>query len=89
MDQVLTYISTCNITELNELIYAGAKLVCEKVKKKRENTGEWSENGTFQNNKENSINKMTRKHTNNRMQKKPNDLGLKHGNQRTAKSPNG
>ena len=31
MNQVLTYISTNNITELNELIYAGAKLVCEKI----------------------------------------------------------
>ena len=29
--QVLTYISTNNITELNELIYAGAKFVCEKI----------------------------------------------------------
>ena len=31
INQVLTYISTNNITELNELIYAGAKLVCEKI----------------------------------------------------------
>ena len=31
MNQVLTYISTNNITKLNELIYAGAKLVCEKI----------------------------------------------------------
>ena len=31
MNQALTYISTNNITELNELIYAGAKLVCEKI----------------------------------------------------------
>ena len=31
IDQVLPYISTKNITELNELIYAGAKLVCEKI----------------------------------------------------------
>ena len=34
--------------------------------------------------KENSINnwkKMTMKHTNNRVQKKPNDSGLKYGNQ--------
>ena len=30
-NQVLTYISTNNITELNELIYAGVKLVCEKI----------------------------------------------------------
>ena len=27
--QVLTFISTNNITDLSELIYAGAKLVCE------------------------------------------------------------
>ena len=31
MNQVLTDISTNNITELNELIYAGAKLVCKKT----------------------------------------------------------
>ena len=31
MNQVLTCISTNNITELNELIYAGAKLVCVKI----------------------------------------------------------
>ena len=31
VNQVLTYISTNNITELNELIYSGAKLVCEKI----------------------------------------------------------
>ena len=31
VNQVLTYISTNNITELNELIQAGAKLFCEKV----------------------------------------------------------
>ena len=30
-NQVLTYISTNNITKLNELIYAGTKLVCEKI----------------------------------------------------------
>ena len=31
INQVLPYISTNNITELNELIYAGANLVCEKI----------------------------------------------------------
>ena len=31
INQVLPYISTNNITELNELIYARAKLVCEKI----------------------------------------------------------
>ena len=29
--ELLTYISTNNITELNELIYAGEKLVREKI----------------------------------------------------------
>ena len=32
VNQLLTYISTNNITELNELIYAGAKLVFEKMR---------------------------------------------------------
>ena len=31
MNHILTYISTNNITELNELIYEGAKLICEKI----------------------------------------------------------
>ena len=31
VNQVLTYIPTNNITNLNELIYAGAKLVCENI----------------------------------------------------------
>ena len=31
MNQVLTYIPTNNITDLNELIYAGANLVCENI----------------------------------------------------------
>ena len=31
INQVLTYASTNNITELNELIYVGAKLVYEKI----------------------------------------------------------
>ena len=31
VNQVLTCISTNNISELNELIYAGAKLVCDKI----------------------------------------------------------
>ena len=30
INEVLTYISTNNITEIYELFYAGAKLVCEK-----------------------------------------------------------
>ncbi len=31
INQVVPYISTNNITELNELLYAGEKLVCEKI----------------------------------------------------------
>ena len=31
INQVLTYIPTYNITELNELIYAVTKLVCDKT----------------------------------------------------------
>ena len=31
INQELPYISTNNITELNEQIYAGAKLICEKI----------------------------------------------------------
>ena len=30
-NQILPYIPTNNISELNELIYVGAKLVCEKI----------------------------------------------------------
>ena len=31
INQILPYIATNNITEVNELTYAGAKLVCEKI----------------------------------------------------------
>ena len=31
INHILPYISTNNITELNELIYTGEKLVCEKI----------------------------------------------------------
>ena len=31
INQMLPYVSTNNISELNDLIYAGAKLVCEKI----------------------------------------------------------
>ena len=31
INQIIPYRSTNNITELNDLIYAGAKLVCEKI----------------------------------------------------------
>ena len=42
--------------------------------------------------KEHSLNnweEITIKHTNNRMQKKPNDFGLKYDNQKTTKKLNG
>ena len=31
INHILSYIPTNNITELNELIYSGAKLVCENI----------------------------------------------------------
>ena len=31
INQIIPYISTNNITELNDIIYAGAKLACEKI----------------------------------------------------------
>ena len=31
INQILPYISTNSMTELNELIHAGVKLVCEKI----------------------------------------------------------
>ena len=31
INHILLYIPSNNITELNELVYAGAKLVCEKI----------------------------------------------------------
>ena len=44
---LLTYISTNNLTELNELIYAGEKFVCEKIgvrlKNTHRNLNSWSE----------------------------------------------
>ena len=45
VNQVLAYISTFNITELNELIYAGAKLACEKIGIPSKNTKEKSKPG--------------------------------------------
>ena len=44
INQVLPYIQTNNITELNELIYAGSKLICEKLdtlKKHEEKIKTW------------------------------------------------
>ena len=45
VNQVLTCISTNNITELNELIYAGAKLVCKKIGIPSKSTKEKSKPG--------------------------------------------
>ena len=45
VNQVLTYIPTNNITELNELIYAGAKLVCENIGIPSKNMKEKSKSG--------------------------------------------
>ena len=45
VNQVLTYIPTNNITDLNELIYAGAKLVCENVWIPLKNMKEKSKSG--------------------------------------------
>ena len=45
VNQVLTYISRNNITELNEVIYAGAELVCEKIGIPSKNTKEKSKPG--------------------------------------------
>ena len=50
INELLTYISMNNITELNELIYAGAKLVCDKnrclLKTTNENSQTWIGNLT-------------------------------------------
>ena len=43
VNQVLTYISTNNITEFHELIYAGAKIVYEKIGIPSKSTKEKSE----------------------------------------------
>ena len=45
INQILPYISTINITELNELIYAGAKLVCEKTEVPSKSTKKQSKPG--------------------------------------------
>ena len=45
MNQVRTNISTNNITDLNELIHAGAKLVCEKIGIPSKSTKEKSKPG--------------------------------------------
>ena len=45
INQVLTYISTNNITKLNELIYARAKLVCNKLMMSLKSTNKKSKLG--------------------------------------------
>ena len=45
VNQVQTYISTNNITELNDRIYAGAKLVYEKIGIPSKSTTEKSKPG--------------------------------------------
>ena len=45
MNQIMTYISTNDITESNELIYAGVKLVCEKIGIPSKSTEEKSKPG--------------------------------------------
>ena len=45
INQVLTYISRKKITVLNELIYAGEKLVCEKIEVPLKNTNKKSKPG--------------------------------------------
>ena len=58
-----------------------------RLKRYRQRLKQYRQNRTFQKKKKkgNSIHNwegVTRKHTNNRMQKKPSDFGLKYGNQR-------
>ena len=45
INHILPYIPTNNITELNELIYAGAKSVCEKIGIPLKNTKKQSKPG--------------------------------------------
>ena len=71
INHILYYIPTNNITELNELIYAGAKLVCEKIgisskSTKNQSKPEWEMRRELQI-------KILRKQA----RKKPNDFGLK------------
>ena len=73
---------TIELEEINQ------KVLAKEGKSKRywQRVKQYRQNRTFHN-KEHSINnweEMTQKHTNNRMQKKPNNLGLKYGNQRKS-----
>ena len=45
INHILPYIPTNNITKLNELIYAGAKLVCEKTEIPSKSTKKQSKPG--------------------------------------------
>ena len=45
INKILTHISTNNITELNELIYEEAKLVCDKIGARLKNTNRNSKPG--------------------------------------------
>ena len=45
INQMLLYISTNNVSELNDLIYTGAKLVCEKIGVPSKNTKKQSKPG--------------------------------------------
>ena len=56
-----------------------------RLKRYRQRVKQYRQNRISKTTKENSINNwegVTRKHTNNRMQKKPNDFGQKYGNQK-------
>ena len=88
INQVLTFISTENITELNELMYAGAKLDSEKIgaslkahthththKKKKKKIKTWMGNSTGNANK-----KSTKTGKNDKpKEKRWNMLGQKEG----------
>ena len=45
INELFTHISTNNITKLNELIYIGAKFVCEKIGLPLKNTNKNSKRG--------------------------------------------
>ena len=72
-------IITIQLGEINQKVLVKE----ETLKRYRQRVKRYRKKGTFQKTKENSTNnwkEMTRKHTTNRMQEKPNDLGLKYGN---------
>ena len=70
------------LEEINQKVLAKGG----RLKRYRQSVKQYRQNKTFQNYERKFINNwegVTRKHTNNRMQKKPNDFGLKYGNQKT------